>query len=182
VNWTFEPGHSAAEFSCRHMMVTWVRGHFKNLTGRLEFDAGDPTRSSVETELDASTLWTGDPARDAHLRSADFLDVANHPVIRFASRTVDVLTPHELRVTGDLTVRGVTKAVVLDVRYIGQWETPFWEDGVDKGPMIRAGFVATTVIDRRDFGVSWNATLDRGGIVVGDEVHITLDIEAIRKK
>jgi len=164
------------------MMVTWVRGHFKNLKGRLEFDPDAPTRSTVEAEVASSALWTGDPDRDTHLRSADFLDVANHPKITFLSRSVEVLTPHELRVGGSLTVRGVTHPVILKVQYLGQWETPFWEDGMDKGPMVRAGFCATTVINRHDYGVSWNAELDRGGVVVGDEVHIILDIEAIKKK
>lgn len=180
--WNFEPGHSAAEFCCRHMMVTWVRGHFKNLKGQLEFDPDAPALSTVEAEIDSSTLWTGEADRDTHLRSVDFLDVAKHPTIAFLSRSVEVLTPHELRVNGSLTIRGVTNRVVLKVQYLGQWETPFWEDGIDKGPMVRAGFCATTVINRHDFGVSWNADLDRGGVVVGDEVHITFDVEAIRKK
>jgi polyisoprenoid-binding protein YceI len=180
MKWEFEPGHSAAEFCCRHMMVTWVRGHFKNLKGRLEFDTVDPGHASVETDIDAASLWTGERDRDDHLRSADFLDVAAQPKISFRSRSVEVLSAHEYRVHGDLTIRGVTKPVVLDTRYLGEWETPFWEDGVDKGPMIRAGFHAT--IDRRDFGVLWNGMLDRGGIVVGNEVHIALDVEAIRKK
>ncbi len=180
--WEFEPGHTAAEFCCRHMMVTWVRGHFKNVKGRLDFDPEAPSLATVEAEIDSAAVWTGEPDRDAHLRSADFLDVATHPKITFASRNVDVLTPHELRVAGSLTLRGVTRPVVLKVQYLGLWETPYWEDGVDKGPMVRAGFNATTVLDRHDFGVSWNSALDRGGVVVGDEVHVTLDVEAIRKK
>ncbi len=182
LRWDFEPGHTAAEFRCRHMMVTWVRGHFKNVKGRLDFDPEAPALASVETHIDGATLWTGEPQRDAHLRSADFLDVETYPTITFRSRTVDVLAPQEFRVHGDLTVRGITKPVTLDTRYLGQWETPFWEDGVDKGPMIRAGFTATVVINRHDFGVSWNAVLDRGGVVVGDLVHVTIDVEAIRKK
>jgi polyisoprenoid-binding protein YceI len=179
--WDFEPGHSAAEFRCRHMMVTWVRGHFKGLTGRLEFDPDAPASASVRTEFDSASLWTGDPERDSHLSSPDFLDVANHPKIAFTSRSVEVLGPQEFRVHGEITIRGVTKATVLETRYLGRWRTPFWEDGVDKGPMVRAGFCAQAVIDRRDFGVSWNDDLDRGGVVVGHEVYITLDIEAIRK-
>lgn len=180
--WEFEPGHSAAEFCCRHMMVTWVRGHFKNLRGRLEFDPDAPNSTTVETAIAASTLWTGEPDRDDHLRSADFLDVENHPTITFRGDSVEVLTPHEWRVKGPLTIRGVTQPVVLKVQYFGQWETPYWEDGVDKGPMVRAGFCAATVINRHDFGISWNSVLDRGGVVVGDEVYITIDVEAIRKK
>jgi len=182
VIWSFEPGHSAAEFCCRHMMVTWVRGHFKNLKGRLDFDPAAPQRLTVETEFDSSSLWTGEPDRDNHLRSEDFLDAEKHGKIAFRSSSVDVSTPHEYRVKGPLTIRGVTHPVVLKVQYLGQWETPFWEGGVDKGPMMRAGFFATTSINRHDFGVSWNGELANGGVVVGDEVFITLDIEAIRKK
>lgn len=180
--WEFEPGHTAAEFYCRHMMVTWVRGHFKNVKGSLDFDPDDPASSSVKAEIDARGLWTGEPERDEHLRSADFLDVQNHPKITFLSRSVQVLGPHEFLVKGDLTIRGVTREVALDVKYLGQWETPYWEGGVDKGPMIRAGFLAQAVINRHDFGVSWNSQLHKGGVVVGDNVFITLDIEALRKK
>jgi len=182
MQWDFEPGHSAAEFRCRHMMVTWVRGHFKNIRGFLNFDPEDPSRASVRAEIDAKTIWAGEPDRDAHLRSADFLDVEHHPKITFVSTGVEVLSQHEYRVKGDLTIRGVTRPVTLDLQYLGQWETPYWEEGVDKGPMVRAGFVATTTINRHDYGVSWNAPLDKGGVVVGDEVGITIDVEAIRKK
>lgn len=182
MRWEFEPGHSAAEFCARHMMVTWVRGHFKNVRGVLEFEPENPKQGSVQVEIDSAGIWTGESERDKHLRSADFLDVAKHPKITFVSRSVDVLTAHEYRVTGDFTVRGVTRPVILKTRYLGQWVTPFWEDGVDKGPMVRAGFCATTTINRHDFGVSWNSPLDRGGVVVGDEVAITLDVEALRKE
>jgi polyisoprenoid-binding protein YceI len=163
------------------MMVTWVRGHFKNVVGSLEFDPNDPARSSARAEIDARAIWTGQPERDEHLRNADFLDVEHHPTITFASRGVQVLSPHEFLVDGDLPLRGVTRQVTLDVEYLGQWETPYWESGVNKGPMIRAGFLAQTVIGRHLYGVSWNSQLDRGGVVVGDKVFVTLDIEALRK-
>jgi len=177
--WTFEPGHTAAEFCVRHMMVTYVRGHFKNVHGTLEFDPENPRPASVELIIDARGIWTGEPDRDNHLKSADFLDVEDYPEITFAGREVEVRGSHDYTLTGDLTIRGISRQVKLDVCYLGQWRTPWWEDGVDKGPKIRAGFVATTQINRHDFGVSWNATLDRGGIVVGDEVDITIDAEAI---
>jgi polyisoprenoid-binding protein YceI len=164
------------------MMVTWVRGHFKNIRGFLNFNPEDPSRASVRAEIDAKAIWAGEPDRDAHLRSADFLDVEHHPKITFVSTGVEVLSQHEYRVKGDLTIRGVTRPVTLDLQYLGQWETPYWEEGVDKGPMVRAGFVAATTINRHDYGVSWNAPLDKGGVVVGDEVGITIDVEAIRKK
>jgi polyisoprenoid-binding protein YceI len=177
--WSFEPGHTAAEFCVRHMMVTYVRGHFKNVRGILEFDPARPELSRVEATIDARGLWTGEADRDAHLRSADFLDVERHPEISFKGTSVQLLGPSEALVGGDLTIRGVRKAVSLETRYLGQWETPWWEGNVDKGPKTRAGFVATTRIDRLDFGVSWNGALARGGVVVGREVLITIDAEAI---
>ncbi len=161
------------------MMVTPVRGHFKNVHGSLLFDPQIPAISDVEAVIDARGLRSGEPERDAHLRSADFLDVERFPEIRFAGRSSQFASETEAAVTGELTLRGVTRSVVLDVRYLGQWQTPWWEDGVDKGPKLRAGFVANTRIDRRDFGVLWNSTLARDGLVVGNEVLIGLDVEAI---
>jgi len=163
------------------MMVTWVRGHFKDIHGALEFDPEAPQKSSVEVTIDARGLWTGEPQRDAHLKSADFLDVEKHPTITFRGNEVKVIGPSEFTVAGDLTVRGVTRRVSMRVSYLGQWTTPYWEDGVDKGPMLRAGFNARLVLDRQEFGVSWQSELPRGGLVVGNDVLITLDAEALRK-
>lgn len=177
--WILEPGHTAAEFCARHMMVTFVRGHFKNVHGTLEFDPANPRESSVDVAIGAAGIWSGEPGRDAHLRSPDFLDVANHPHITFKSSRVEQAGDHDYVATGDLAIRGVTREVKLNVRYLGQWQTPWWVDGVDKGPRTRAGFVAKTRVNRQDFGVSWNGTLDRGGVVVGDLVDITIDAEAI---
>ena len=177
--WTFEPGHTAAEFSARHMMITNVRGHFKDVHGTLSFDPGNPGQSYVDVVIDARKIWSGEPARDDHLRSADFLDVENFPEIRFHGDQVAVIGEVDYRVTGNLMIRGITRPVTLDVHYLGQWQTPWWEDGVDKGPKTRAGFVARATINRQDFGVSWNGTLDKGGIVVGNDVEITIDAEAI---
>jgi polyisoprenoid-binding protein YceI len=179
MNWTFEPGHTAAEFCVRHMMVTYVRGHFKNVQGKLRFDPSRPAQSSVSVRIDARTLWTGDAARDAHLRSPDFLDVERFPQISFEGDQVEVLGDHDYVVTGDLTIRGITRKVPIKTTYLGQWQTPWWENGVDKGPKTRAGFVATAEINRHDFGVSWNTALHRNGIAVGKIVKITLDAEAI---
>ncbi len=177
--WTFEPGHTAAEFCARHMMVTCVRGHFKDVHGTLEFDPDNPRATSVEVTIDARKLWSGEPARDEHLRGADFLDVEHHPTITFRGSEVEVVGATEGRVRGELTIRGVSRPVTLNVRFMGQWETPWWEDGVDKGPRTRAGFLATARINRKDFGVSWSSALDRGGVVVGDDIDITIDAEAI---
>ncbi len=180
MRWEFEPGHTAAAFRSRHMMVTWVRGHLKDVHGCIEFDPAAPPAARAHAELDAAGLWSGEPERDAHLRTADFLDVEHHPKITFDSTRVEVVSPHDFRVWGELTIRGVTREVCLETCYLGQWTTPYWEGGVDRGPVLRAGFTARTAIDRHDFGVRWNATLDRGGVVVGDRVLIDIDVEAWR--
>ncbi len=177
--WFLEPGHTAAEFCARHMMVTHVRGCFKNVRGSLTFDPERPQDATVEVTIDAAQLWSGEPDRDAHLKSADFLDAANHPTITSRSTRVELLGGHDYAVHGHLTLRGVTRPVTLRAAFLGQWQTPWWEGNQDQGPRTRAGFVASTQINRHDFGVSWNAPLDRGGVVVGDMVEITLDAEAI---
>jgi polyisoprenoid-binding protein YceI len=161
------------------MMVTWVRGHFKNIQGTLFFDPANPRAASVEVTIDANGIWSGEPDRDAHLRSADFLDAENHPQIVFKGNQVELSGENDANLIGELTMRGVTRKVALTVRYLGQWQTPWWEGGVDKGPKTRAGFMATTTINRLDFGVSWNAPLEKHGVVVGNTVEITIDAEAI---
>src|SRR5712691_5815808 len=181
--WFFEPGHTAAMFRARHMMVTYVRGHFKNVSGSLVFDPENPTQSSADVAIDAAAIWTGQPQRDAHLRSADFLDVENYPRITFKGNQVEVAGARDYILRGTLTIRGVSREVELNVSYLGQWLTPWWEDEggtwVDKGPKVRAGFVAKTRINRHDFGVSWNDVVDKGGVVVGNTIDITIDAEAI---
>ncbi len=177
--WIFEPGHTAAEFSARHMMVSNVRGHFKNVQGTVEFDPDIPTQISVEAIISAKEVWTGDSYRDDHLRSAAFLNVDNYPEITFKGNRTKFISENEFQLTGDLTIRGITREVTLDVLFLGQWDTSFWVDGVDEGPVTRAGFVAKTRINRHDFGVSWNDTLDKGGVVVSDLVDLTIDVEAL---
>jgi len=178
--WIFEPGHSAAEFAVRHMMVSYMRGLFKNVHGSIDFDPDNPAGvAAVEATIDAAAIWTGDDERDAHLRGQDFLNAETYPDIVFRSTEARCVGGADFKVTGDLTLRGVTRPVVLATRYLGRWQCPYWEGDKDLGPTTRIGFVATTAINRHDFGVSWNAPLDRGGMVVGDEVAITLDVEAI---
>jgi polyisoprenoid-binding protein YceI len=161
------------------MMVTFVRGHFKNVRGTLDYDPANPRDSAVEVTIDAKGIWTGDQERDAHLRSPDFLDVESYPEITFRGNDVELLGDHDYMLSGDLTIRGVTRKTTLHVTYLGRWNTPWWEGGVDKGPKTRAGFIARTTIDRVDFGVSWNAPLEKNGTVVGNLVDITIDTEAI---
>ncbi len=168
--WTLNEAHTAAEFCVHHMMITYVRGHFKNIGGTLEFDPSHPEDAWTEVNIAAATLWSGEPERDDHLRSEDFLHVELHPTIHFRSTKVEPVSRNEYRVTGDLTIRGVTRSVTLDVRYLGQCRSPLDD--------TRIGFTATTRINRHDFGVSWNADLKDSGVVVGDDVFITIDVEA----
>ncbi|MFW6192683.1 MAG: YceI family protein [Gemmatimonadota bacterium] len=177
--WVFEPGHTAAHFRVRHMMVTNVRGRFSDVTGHVDFDPANPVDGAVEARIDTATLWTGEEARDAHLRDDDFLGVDEHPEMVYRGDRVEPLGCNELRVHGELTLRGVAREVPLDVRYLGMWSTPYWDEGEERGPVRRVGFEATAALDRTAFGVDWNSPMEGGGTVVGDEVRITLDVEAL---
>ena len=177
--WIFEAGHTAAEFRVRHMMVTWVRGHFKDVHGSLEFDPENATDISIEATIQAAKLWTGDPQRDEHLLSADFLDAETHPYIKFQSTRCERVGASDYKVSGDLTVRGMTRAVSLDLHFLGKWNTPYWTDRGDAGPVTRIGFVGQTCLNRHDFRVSWKAQMDNEGLVVGDEIDVEIDVEAL---
>ena len=177
--WIFEPGHTEAEFRARHMMVTWVRGLFKDIHGWIELDWDRCLEARFGGEIEAAGLWTGEPRRDEHLRSADFLDVANHPEMvfsgHFTERTADTAFKGEV----ELTIRGASHSVPLDISYIGEWKTPFWVGDENKGELRRIGFEASARINRHHFGVSWQDELPGGGLVVSDEIELFLDVEAI---
>jgi polyisoprenoid-binding protein YceI len=177
--WMLEPGHTGAEFRARHMMLSWVRGLFKDIHGTLEFDWDRCLDSTFAGEIDASGLWTGEPARDAHLRSADFLDVENHPTIAFRGHFAERTGGDTFKAGVELTIRGVTRTVALDVHYLGEWTTPFWVGDENKGELRRIGFEATARINRHDFDVSWQDGIPGGGVVVSNEIELALDIEAI---
>jgi polyisoprenoid-binding protein YceI len=177
--WIFEPGHTEAEFRARHMMVTWVRGLFKDVHGRMEFDFDDCLATTWESEIEATSLWTGEPDRDTHLRSADFFDVENHPKITMAGRFTERAGANHFRALAELTIRGVTREVPLDVDYLGEWRTPFWDGDKNRGEMRRIGFAATGRINRHDFGVSWQDELPGGGVVASNEIELSFDVEAI---
>jgi len=178
--WIFEPGHTEAGFKSRHMMVTWVRGLFKDIHGRLELDWDQCLDGTFEGRIDATGIWTGEPQRDEHLRSADFFDVENHPEITFKGRFLERAGATAFKAEADLTIRGTTKTVPMDAVYLGEWETPWWVGDENRGLMRRVGFEARTRINRHDFGVSWQDEIPGGGVVVSNEIDIVLDVEAIR--
>jgi polyisoprenoid-binding protein YceI len=171
--WKLDPQHSSAQFAVRHLAISTVRGAFSKVTGTVALDDKDITKSTVDISIDVSTVDTREPARDNDLRSDRFFDVAHFPTMTFKSRKVEQVAPGKLKVTGDLTIRGVTKEVVLDV------------DGPtapvkDPWGNQRVAVNATTKINRQDYGVKWNATMDNGGVVVGDDVNITIDAELVK--
>lgn len=174
-SWQLDPSHSAAQFSVRHMAISTVRGGFSNVKGTVVLDETDITKSTVNVTIDVNTVDTREPNRDKDLKSDKFFDVERFPIMTFKSKKVEQVSPGKLKITGDLTIRGTTKEVVLDV------------DGPtapvqDPWGNTRVAINATTKINRQDYGVKWNATLDSGGVVVGDDVNITIDAEMIKAK
>lgn len=174
LTWQIDPVHSTATFAVRHMMVTTVRGTFQKLAGTVQFDGKDVGTIVAQATIDVASIDTREPKRDDHLRSADFFDAASFPTITFASKRVEPRGAGRFALVGDLTIKGVTREVTLDV----EGPTP---EIKDPGGNIRIGASAATKINRQEFGVSWNRALDAGGVVVGDEVAITLDLSLVRK-
>ena len=172
--WTIDPDHSNVGFKVRHLMVSNVKGNFDKHTATVEINDKDITKSKVEVSIDTNSINTNVQKRDEHLRSADFFDVAKYPTMTFVSKKVAKAGKDRLKVTGDLTLHGVTRQVVLDVDAISKESKDPWGN-------IRRGTTATTKIDRKDFGLIWNKGLETGGVLVGDEITITLEIEMIRK-
>lgn len=172
--WTIDPDHSYIGFKVKHLMVTNVKGNFVKHSGIVEINEKDITKSKVEISIDTNSINTNVAKRDEHLRSADFFDVAKYPTMTFVSKKVVTAGKDKLKVTGDLTLRGVTKQVVLYV-------TGPTKETKDPWGVIRKGANATAKINRKDFGLVWNAALETGGVAVGDEVNIILDIEMIKK-
>lgn len=174
--WNIDPAHSAAHFKVRHMMISNVKGEFTHISGKLELDGTDITKSRVEASIDAATINTREPQRDAHLKSADFLDVEKFPTLSFKSTQVSKRGEVELAVQGELTIHGVTHQVVFDV------EGPSAPSAPMKDPWgnTRIGLSGITHINRKDFGLTWNSALETGGVLVGDDVAITLDVEFVK--
>jgi polyisoprenoid-binding protein YceI len=172
--WQIDPQHTAAGFAVKHLMISTVRGQFKGVTGTVNWDDQDISKSTVDIFIDANTVDTSEPKRDADLKSDKFFDVAKYPTIAFKAKKIEQVSAGKLKITGDLTIHGVTKEAVLDV----EGPTPPVKDPWGN---TRVAANATTKINRQDFGVKWNANMDGGGVVVGDDVAITIDLEMIKK-
>lgn len=174
VTYQIDPTHSVVEFGVKHMMFSTVKGRFAAVAGEIQLDEANPTRSAVTAEIETASVDTRDANRDGHLRSPDFFDADNSPKITFASRSVEP-TPQEgqYRIVGDLTIRNVTREVQLDAAFLGK--------GTDPWGGTRIGLTATTAINRKDYGLNWNAALESGGVLVSDQVKINLEIQAVKK-
>jgi polyisoprenoid-binding protein YceI len=172
--WDIDPAHTSAQFAVRHLMVSTVRGEFGKVSGTVSLDEQDPSKSSLEATIDTASINTRVEKRDQHLKSPDFLDVAKYPTMTFKSKKIEKVSDTKFKVTGDLTLHGVTKEVVLDVE-----GSP--KAFKDPSGNLRVGGVATTKINRQDFSVQWSKALETGGVVAGDEVAITIDVELTKK-
>lgn len=171
--WTIDPVHTAVEFAVKHLMITTVKGRFTGVSGSVRTDEGNAATGEAEVLIDAATIDTREPQRDAHLRSADFFDVEKFPTLTFRSTRVFDLSGGTFKLAGQLTIHGVTRDVVLDVTSEGRTKDPWGGE--------RAGFAATTRINRSDFGLRWNQTLETGGLLVGEEVKISLDVQLVKQ-
>jgi polyisoprenoid-binding protein YceI len=174
VTYTIDPAHSTAGFKVRHLMVANVRGEFSGVSGTVVHDTDNPLNSSIDAAIDVNTIHTRDEQRDAHLKSADFLDAAKYPTITFVSKKIAKVADGEWKVTGDLTIHGVTKEVAMEVEGLAPEVKDPWGN-------VKSGASATTKINRTDFGLVWNAALETGGVLVGEEVQISLELELLRK-
>jgi polyisoprenoid-binding protein YceI len=168
--WTIDTSHSQVEFAVKHMMFSTVKGSFEGVSGTITLDEQNPANSSVQVEIDPATISTRDEKRDAHLRSADFFDVQQFPTMTFVSTGVEP-KGDDLTITGDLTMHGVTRQVVLDAEFNGRGMSPFGMEVIS--------YSASAKINRGDFGLNWNAALETGGVLVSDQIRISLEIEAV---
>jgi polyisoprenoid-binding protein YceI len=171
--WQIDPSHTLVEFAVKHLVVTTVKGRFTGVSGAITTEGDDMTRGAVDIAIDAESIDTRDEKRDAHLRSGDFIETATHPNILFKSTRIQPVSKDRFRVIGNLTIRSVTKEVVLDTTYNGRATSP-WGTEV-------ASYTATTEINRKDYGANWNVALEAGGWVVGDSVKITIEAEVVKQ-
>jgi polyisoprenoid-binding protein YceI len=172
MSWKIDPAHSQITFSVRHMMISNVHGRFENFTGKVDFNEAEPTQSSVNIQIDASTINTRESGRDNHLRSADFFDVEKYPTITFVSKWIEKVDEHHGRIYGDLTIRDLSHEVVLDTEYAGQ--SSMWG-------RTSAGFDASTLIHRKNWGLDWNKAIDTGGWLVGEDINVNIELELVKE-
>lgn len=172
MSWTVDPMHTQVEFSAKHMGIMTVKGHFTGVQAAINFTEDDFSASSVEATIAAGTLTTNDERRDTHLKSADFLNVEQFPTIAFRSTRIEHAAHDQYKMTGDLTIRGITRPVTLDVVYSGQGKDPMGN--------VHAGFSAYTTLNRKDWGLTWNVALETGGLLVGEQVKLALEVEAVK--
>lgn len=172
--WQMDKAHTDIQFAIRHMMISTVRGRFEQFSGTFDVDEADPTRSKIEVEIQVASINTKEPQRDTHLRSSDFFDIEKYPTITFKSTRIERIDENHGRVIGDLTIKDITREVSLDVEYVGQAKSPYG--------IISAGFMATTKINRKDWGLTWNVALETGGVLVGDEVKIDVELELMKQE
>lgn len=173
MSWQLDYTHSHIQFSVRHMMISKVKGEFEKFEGTVNFDEANPTNTTVNVSVDLSSINTREEKRDGHLRSADFFDVENHPTMTFVSKRVEKTGENTGKLIGDLTIRGITKEVTLNVEYAGQAKSPWGT--------VSAGFTAAGKINRKEFGLTWNAALETGGVLVGEDVEIALEVELVKQ-
>src|SRR6266496_3274310 len=171
--WVIDQSHSQVQFSVKHMMISTVRGQFKSFTGTVEADEANPIAAQVDVQIDASSILTGDERRDGHLRSPDFFNVEQYPYITFKSTRVERLDENTGKLIGNLTIRDVTKEVVLDLEYAGQAKSPWGTTS--------AGFSASTKINRKDWDLNWNVALETGGWLVSDQITISIEVELVKQ-
>ncbi len=171
--WKIDNAHTRANFSVRHMMISWVHGNFDKIEGEIDFDPAKPEATRVDVKIAADSINTGDGQRDAHLKSPDFLNVEKYPYLTFKSKGVKVLDESHARLIGDLTIRDITREVELEVEYAGMVKSPWGSTS--------AGFTATTQINRKDWNLTWNVALETGGVLVGDMVKITIELELVQQ-
>ena len=173
MSWLIDPAHSEVNFAVRHMMISNVRGRFERLSGTVEFDEANPRNTAVEVKSEAASINTKEEKRDAHLKSLDFFAAEQYPYLTFKSKRVEVADATQARLIGDLTIRDVTREVALDVEFNGSAKSPWGTTS--------AGFSAKTSIKRKDWGLNWNVALETGGWLVGDEIHISIELEIVKQ-
>ena len=172
MSWKIDTAHTAIQFSVRHMMISKVRGSFEKFTGTVQLDEHNPANTTVDIQVESASINTRDPQRDAHLRSPDFFNAELYPVMSFKSRRIEVTAQNKARLTGDMTIRDITHEVVFDVEFNGILKNPWGANA--------AGFSASTRINRKDWNLTWNVALETGGVLVGDDIDLNIELELVQ--